>query len=57
VSQHVVDTAKSNSEDENVFKSIFGGDLKKEVSPHVVDTAKSNSEDKNVFKSICDLWW
>ncbi len=29
MSQHVVDTAKSNSEDENVFKSICGGDLRK----------------------------
>ncbi len=31
-SQHVVDTATSNSEDENVFKSVCGGDLRKKLA-------------------------
>jgi hypothetical protein len=43
ISQHVVDTAKSNSEDENVFKSICGGDLRKKLAES--NTFKSNSID------------
>jgi hypothetical protein len=32
MSQHVVETVKSNSEDENVSKSICGGDLRKKTA-------------------------
>jgi hypothetical protein len=32
MSQHEAETFKSNSEDENIFKSICGGDLKNKIS-------------------------
>jgi hypothetical protein len=31
MSQHFVETVKSNNEDENVFKSICGGNLRKKL--------------------------
>jgi hypothetical protein len=31
MSQHVAETFKSNLDDENIFKSICGGDLKKKI--------------------------
>jgi hypothetical protein len=43
MSQHVVETVKSNSEDENVFKSICGGNLKKKIAGNI--TFKSNLVD------------
>jgi hypothetical protein len=46
MSQHVVETVKSNSEDENVFKSIFGGDLRNKIAEN--NTFKSNLVDIHI---------
>jgi hypothetical protein len=46
MSKHVVDTVKSNSEDENVFKSICGGVLRKKLAES--NTFKSNSIDIHI---------
>jgi hypothetical protein len=48
MSQHVVETFKSNSEDENIFKSICGDDLKKKISQNVSKTFKSTSVDVHI---------
>ncbi len=40
LSQHAVETVKSNSEDENVYKSICGGDLRTKIAEYY--TFKSN---------------
>ncbi len=46
LSQHVVETIKSNSEDENVFKPICGGDLTKKIAEN--NTFKSNLVDIHI---------
>jgi hypothetical protein len=46
MSKLVVDTVKSNSEDENVFKSICGDDLRKKLAES--NTFKSNSIDIHI---------
>ncbi len=46
MSQHVVETFKSNSEDENVFKSICGGNLRKKIAEN--NTFKSNLVDLHI---------
>ncbi len=46
MSQHVVETAKSTSEDENVFKSICGGDLRKKIAEY--NTFKSSLVDIHI---------
>jgi hypothetical protein len=40
MSQHVVETVKSNSEDEYAFKSICGGNLRKKIAEN--NTFKAN---------------
>jgi hypothetical protein len=52
MSKHVVDTVKSNSEDENVLKSIFGGDLRKKLAES--NTFKSNSFDIHITGPFCN---
>jgi hypothetical protein len=44
--KHAVDTVKSSIEDENVFKSICGGDLRKKLAKR--NTIKSNSIDIHI---------
>jgi hypothetical protein len=46
MSQHVVETVKSNSEDENLFKSICGGNLRKKIAKN--NTFKSNLVDIHI---------
>ncbi len=46
MSQHVVETVKSNSEEENVFKSICGGNLRRKIAEN--NTFKSNSVDIHI---------
>jgi hypothetical protein len=46
MSQHVVETVKFNSKDENVFKSICGRDLRKKIAEN--NTFKSNSVDIHI---------
>ncbi len=46
MSQHVVETVKSYSEDENVFKSICGGNMRKKTAEN--NTFKSNLVDINI---------
>jgi hypothetical protein len=46
MSQHVVETVKSNFEDGNVFKSICGGDLRDKIAEN--NTFKSNLVDIHI---------
>ncbi len=59
MSQHVAETFKSNSEYENIFKSICGGDLKKKISQNVLKTFKSNSIYVHITGPFRDnkSWW
>jgi hypothetical protein len=52
ISQHLVETVKSNSEDENVFKFICGGDLRKKIVEN--NTFKSNLVDIIITGPFCN---
>ncbi len=50
MSQHVAESVKSNSEDENVFKSICGGNSWKKIAQN--NTFKSNPVDIHITGSF-----
>jgi hypothetical protein len=52
MSQHVVETVKSNSEDENVFKSLCGDNLRKNIAKN--NTFKSNLVDIHITGPFCN---